>query len=104
MEEQKEVKEIKVSCPKCKTAYTVPMDFVGQAAECGQCDSTFVIPNPEDKSKEYVSTETGTISAEEIDKALCKHTVKISRHSVGMIPNIKDRFEFGTKSIPPKDD
>lgn len=97
-------KEFKVSCPKCKTVYYVPLEFAGQAAECANCDMTFVVPDPTDESKEYVTTETGTISAEEIDKALCKNTVKISRHSVGMIPNLKDKFEFGTKSVPPKDD
>lgn len=99
-----EKKEFKVSCPKCKTVYYVPLEFAGQAAECANCDMTFIVPDPTDESKDYVTTETGTISAEEIDKALCKNTVKISRHSVGMIPNLKDKFEFGTKSIPPKDD
>jgi hypothetical protein len=97
-------KEFKVSCPNCKTVYMVPMEFAGQAAECANCDFTFVVPNPDDKTKTYVSTETGTMSGVEIDKALCKNTVKITRHSVGMIPSYKDKFEFGTKSVPPKDD
>ncbi len=97
-------KEFKVSCPKCKTVYVVPIEFVGQVAECANCDLTFIVPDISDESKEYVTTETGTISAEEIDKALCKNTVKVSRHSVGMIPTIKDKFEFGSKSVPPRDD
>ncbi|MFZ2657463.1 MAG: hypothetical protein WAX69_21185 [Victivallales bacterium] len=98
-------KEFKVSCPKCKASFSVPLEFAGETAECAECEFIFEIPKP-DQLEDYDVTETGTIAGVEIDEKLAKGTVRLSRTSIGMIPTMKDKFEFGTKLPPPsmKDD
>jgi len=99
-------KEFKVSCPKCKASFSVPLEFAGETAECAECEFVFEIPKP-DEPQNYEVTETGTITGVEIDEKIAKGTVRLSRTSIGMIPTMKDRFNFDDKQSkppPPKDD
>ncbi len=102
-----ENKEFKVACPKCKASFSVPLEFAGETAECAECEFVFEIPKPEDaESQNYNVTETGTITGVEIDDKISKSTVRLSRTSIGMIPTMKDKFNFDapSKPLPPKED
>lgn len=81
----------------------MPLEFAGETAECAECDFVFEIPTP-DHIEDYDVTETGTITGVEIDEKIAKGTVRLSRTSIGMIPTMKDKFEFGTKPPPMKED
>ncbi|HBC86127.1 MAG TPA: hypothetical protein DCZ94_04145 [Lentisphaeria bacterium] len=100
-------KEFKVSCPKCKAVFSVPLEFAGEAAECAECEFVFEIPKPDQAETEnYNITETGTITGVEINETIAKGTVRLSRTSIGMIPTMKDKFNFDgqAKPLPPKED
>ncbi len=98
-------KEFKVSCPKCRATFSVPLEFAGETAECAECDFVFEIPKP-DQTENYDVTETGTITGVEIDERIAKGTVRLSRTSIGMIPTMKDKFlsENPAHPPPPKED
>lgn len=95
--------EFDVSCPKCSMVFTVPRELCGEMAECSECTTVFEIPFPEEVPV-LESTDTGAIRGiapqpeEVVDTT---NTVKLSRTGIGMIPNLKDSFEFGTKAPPP---
>lgn len=94
-------KEIEVSCPGCNAIFSVPVEFCGEMAECDECEAIFEIPHAE-QIETLPKTDSGAIKAVaagddfDIKKT---HTVKVSRAGIGMIPSLKDRFEFGTKEV-----
>ncbi len=95
--------EIEVSCPNCSVVFSVPGDLCGELAECSECNSVFEIPFPEG-SKQLDKTETGAIKGSviaETENVDTTNTVKLSRTGIGMIPTLKESFEFGTKAPPP---
>ncbi len=96
-------KEFKVSCPKCGVVFAVPTELGGELAECSECEFVFEIPKP-GEAESYEVTETGTFKAMGAEnQGVDSHsTVKLSRTTIGMIPALKNSFEIGTKSIPPK--
>ncbi len=96
------VLEFKIACPKCGIVFFVPVELGGEMAECSECGGVFQIPVYDEK-KDFETTETGTIKG--IDEAGDSHsTVRLSRTSIGMIPTLKDEFEIGSRSLPPRDD
>lgn len=93
--------EFDVSCPKCSATFTVTRDLCGEMAECADCETVFEIPFPEEATV-LQSTETGAIkgTAAAPEAVEATNTVKLSRTGIGMIPRLKDSFEFGTKAPP----
>ncbi|MSR64895.1 MAG: hypothetical protein EXS18_03840 [Verrucomicrobiae bacterium] len=37
------MKEVRITCPKCKTPYDVPENYLGQSTNCNECKHEFVI-------------------------------------------------------------
>ncbi len=91
--------EFDVACPKCSIVFTVSRDLCGEMAECSECGSVFEVPFPEEV-RSLESTETGAIQgvAAAPEAVEATNTVKLSRTGIGMIPTLKDSFEFGTKA------
>lgn len=94
-------KEIEVSCPGCNAIFSVPVEFCGEMAECDECDTIFEIPQAE-KIETLPKTDSGAIkgvaAGDDFDTQKT-HTVKVSRSGIGMVPSLKDRFEFGTIEV-----
>lgn len=90
--------EFEISCPKCEVIFSVPTELCGELAECSECSSVFEIPFPPIKARE--ETETGAIKGVEVksSEVNATNTVKLSRTGIGMIPTLKEGFEFGTKA------
>jgi hypothetical protein len=113
------VEEINVSCPGCNSVFSVPIEFCGETAECAECGVLFEIPSspekPGDKNSgasatvdsssntnPEVGTDTGPIKGVESKNVTdTTNTVKLSRSGIGMIPEIKDSFQFTTDARPP---
>ena len=92
--------EFDVSCPKCSMVFTVPRELCGEMAECSECATVFEIPFPEEVPA-IETTDTGAIkgiAAQPEEVVDTTNTVKLSRTGIGMIPNLKESFEFGTKA------
>ncbi len=91
--------EFDVSCPNCSMVFSVPRELCGEMAECSECATVFEIPFPEEV-RPLESTETGAIQgvAAEPEAVDATNTVKLSRTGIGMIPTLKESFEFGTKA------
>ena len=92
--------EFDVSCPKCSMIFTVPRELCGEMAECSECATVFEIPFPEEVPA-IETTDTGAIkgiAAQPEEVVDTTNTVKLSRTGIGMIPNLKESFEFGTKA------
>jgi hypothetical protein len=113
---------IRVECPGCKVAFDVPSSFAGQSGECSECGSIFVIPvisepeaprqnitqevqkvghtDQEDLAPppppvlEVDNTKSQPIKIED-DDSEPTHTVKLTRSSIGMVPDVKDSFKVG---------
>ena len=116
------VEEVNVSCPGCDCVFNVPIEFCGETAECAECGVLFEIPSPHEKSDDKtsqadsnahpegsdsaadseISTDTGPIKGVESKNVTdTTNTVKLSRSGIGMIPEIKDSFQFSTEARPP---
>lgn len=93
--------EFKVSCPKCKVDFFIPVELGGEMAECSECGSVFQIPiyTPD---AGFETTELKKTTEEETGEN-SHSTVRLSRTSIGMMPTLKDEFEIGGKQIPPWD-
>jgi hypothetical protein len=95
-------KEFKVSCPKCKAVFRVPVELGGENAECAECEYVFEIPRPAPSEIRDVK-EAEKIRTYELGAPQNSHgTAKLSRTSIGMIPVIKDRFLSNPKPLPPR--
>ena len=103
---------LRVACPGCNLIYDLPAEFAGQAGECTECGAIFIIPAPQPVSSPQAApaptpspTETAKSippqavpqAAEKIDPADVDggptHTVKLSRASIGMLPDVNDQFK-----------
>ncbi|MCF6176564.1 MAG: TM2 domain-containing protein [Victivallaceae bacterium] len=84
---------IKVACPGCDAIFAIPVELGGELGECTECDTVFEIPKiAGEKQQEEVKPIIPQMSAEDIEAT---GTVKLSRASIGMIPDLKDAFNFG---------
>ena len=110
------VEEVNVSCPGCDSVFSVPIEFCGETAECAECGVLFEIPAPPERNDNAhsrassddadtafePSTDTGPIKGVESKNVPeTTNTVKLSRTGIGMIPEIKDSFQFSTEARPP---
>ncbi|MDD5727310.1 MAG: hypothetical protein PHV59_01985 [Victivallales bacterium] len=108
--------KINVQCYKCQTIYELEPEMIGQLVECAVCNTVFLIPEltsgkaPEvlhthpyvaDNSKTASSAEleeTSLQTARDINTAhddtsttkLSTDTIKITKNSRGMIPEVED--------------
>jgi hypothetical protein len=108
---------IRVSCPGCNIVFEVPPELGGQIGECTECGSTFIIPQlpgaapppqpveyqeetAQETVPEYTNTDTQTsndmaktaMGIELDDDEGPTNTVKLSRSSIGMMPDVDDNF------------
>jgi hypothetical protein len=84
---------VKLACPGCGAIFQIPIALSGELGECTECDTVFEIPNiAGNKHEEDVQPIIPKMSAEDIEAT---GTVKLSRASIGMIPDLKDAFNFG---------
>ena len=82
-----------VSCVSCGVKYDVPVEFLGDSAECSECGELFTLA----EDPEAVSDTTEVISAKaELDEN--ENLVRFCRKKVGMLPNVKDRFSVAVVS------
>lgn len=115
--------DIKVYCSHCNTEYEVPEEYLGQVAECGQCSKCFDIklpsastaaplsapPPPSEITDDSeiplddvtLSTDTADVSGiadgeegEEAEPEEPTSTIKLSRSSIGMVPEVQDSFKL----------
>ena len=104
---------LKVACPGCNLIYDLPAEYAGQAGECTECGAIFIIPAPQpvtnspkptavpvpsptDTAPSMPAVQPTPQAAEQIDPADVDggptHTVKLSRASIGMLPDVNDQF------------
>ncbi len=84
---------IKVACPGCNAIFAIPIELGGEIGECTECDTVFEIPEVSSgKKKDEVKPIIPKMSPDEVQAT---GTIKLSRASVGMIPDLKDAFNFG---------
>lgn len=95
--------EFNVACPSCSAIFSVPVELAGEMAECAECGAVFEIPHPpepepviegaaaEDSPED---TKTGPVTGVASDGEGVTNTVRLSRTSIGMIPQMKDSFQF----------
>lgn len=84
---------VKVACPGCNAIFEIPVELGGELGECTECDTVFEIPQINaSKPEEEIKPIVPEMSAEDIEAT---GTVKLSRASIGMIPDLKDAFNFG---------
>lgn len=104
---------IVISCPGCDAIFELPTELGGQVGECTECGAIFEIPTIKAVDHgDFEKTDTGAVKPEVADNfdGAPTDTVKLSRSSVGMIPDVKDSFKFdevekksshsGVKSAP----
>ena len=76
-----------VSCHSCGVKFEVPVEFLGDSAECSECGDFFTLAEDPD----VISDRTEVIAAKaELDEN--ENLVRFYRKRVGMLPNVKDRF------------
>ncbi len=86
-----------IMCPgdNCDATFEVPMSLGGELGECTECSTIFEMPQVEGMEKKNVTkTDTGAIKTVAADDQNATNTVKLSRSSIGMVPDIKDNFNF----------
>jgi hypothetical protein len=126
--------DIKVACPGCSYVYDLPGEYAGQVGECTECGATFVIPEPTETApaqepsdarptpsteeqppseeqapaeSQEVSTDTAAGIVYDIEEEGPTNTVKLSRASIGMLPDVDDQFNVNVvnkeeKPAPPQ--
>jgi hypothetical protein len=98
--------EVDISCPGCNAIFTVPVELCGEMAECTECSAVFEIPKVGEVPP-TLNTDSGAIKGilaptpSENNATAATNTVKLSRASIGMIPNLKDSFTFGQSNGAP---
>lgn len=101
-------KEFNVACPSCSAIFSVPAELAGEMAECAECNAVFEIPCPPQAPEEaasggnYEETPTGAITGVASDGEGVTNTVRLSRTSIGMIPKVKDAFNFDQPANVPR--
>lgn len=81
--------EFTITCPQCSTEYDVPIEYIGEIAQCPKCEHEFKIPSA-DKGKNL--HETTTLDKKVVDQIF--KTTKLSRKTYGMIPELDERKKF----------
>lgn len=96
MPEEDTARMINLSCPGCGAVFELPAELGGEVGECTECGTTFEIPMLEEiEHGDFEKTETGTIQVEEGDyEDTPTNTVKLSRSSIGMIPDVRSEFKL----------
>jgi len=93
---------INVSCPGCNAVFELPASLGGETGECTECGSIFEIPKIEAvKEGKLQTTDTGSVKVGKASPEGATNTVKLSRASIGMVPDIKDSFQFGVVNKAP---
>ncbi|OGV38685.1 MAG: hypothetical protein A2020_03940 [Lentisphaerae bacterium GWF2_45_14] len=95
---------LKVSCPGCNLVYDLPAEYAGQAAECTECGAIFTITSPQSSPvpPQQSPAAATTAPVNEQPQAATKmdgdggptNTVKLSRASIGMLPDVNDQFRI----------
>jgi hypothetical protein len=91
----------------------LPKELGGEVGECTECGAIFEIPivdedfasqSPDETSSdnEVNKSDTGVFKASEIQADEGTNTVKLSRTSIGMVPDVKDNFSFDVVKQPTK--
>ena len=100
---------IHVQCYRCKTVYEIEYELRGQLVECAVCNTIFIVPklgeehkNQILKTNPYVEEHPAegeeanlqtAVGAESTSGLPTKtKTIKLSKTSCGMIPQIEDKF------------
>ena len=89
-----------VSCPGCEAVFELPANLGGELGECTECCAIFEIPMTE-TARQMKKTDTGTIQVKKAEASEGTNTVKLSRASIGMVPDIKDSFKFDVVDAAP---
>ena len=100
--------KISVQCYRCKTVYELEYELRGELVECTVCNTIFVVPklgedhdikilktNPyvEESSNENQDSNLHTSPKFKSGELTTKtKTIKLSRTSCGMIPDVDDKF------------
>ncbi|OGV58294.1 MAG: hypothetical protein A2X49_01755 [Lentisphaerae bacterium GWF2_52_8] len=93
---------IQVSCPGCNAIFELPPELGGELGECTECSAIFEIPRVEAIQEGAVQkTDTGSVKVEKKSPDGATNTVKLSRTSIGMVPQVKDSFQFGVVNKSP---
>lgn len=78
---------IETGCPNCNSIFEVPEEMIGQEVECPECATIFTIIKTEQK---IAPPPHGRESADNEENGVSSNTVKVSRTSIGMMPEIDD--------------
>lgn len=108
---------IHVQCYRCKTVYEVEYELRGQLVECAVCNTIFVVPKLGEEHKDQIlktnpyveenpaagedanlQTAVGVESTSGLPTKT--KTIKLSKSSCGMIPQIEDKFGTSTGHHP----
>lgn len=91
---------ISVSCPGCGALFELPPEMGGEIGECTECNAVFEIPKLEAiEHGDVPKTDTGSLKVSKAPEG-ATNTVKLSRASIGMVPDVKDNFAFSTVKAP----
>jgi hypothetical protein len=94
---------LQIACPGCGAVFELPPELGGQLGECTECDAIFEIPRVDNlDSGDLDTTDTGAIKVQESGDADNTNTVKLSRTSIGMVPDVKDNFNFDVVKQQPE--
>lgn len=92
---------ISISCPGCNAVFELPIELGGEMGECTECGAIFEIPKIETvQSGNVQKTDTGSVKVSRASADGATNTVKLSRTSIGMVPDIKDSFQFNVVNKP----
>ncbi len=100
--------QINVQCYRCKTVYKLEYELRGQLVECTVCNTIFVVPElGEGHDGKILKTNPYVEESSDVDQDSCLHTspkfdsadlstktktIKLSRTSCGMVPDVDDKF------------
>jgi len=100
---------ISVACPGCKAVFELSSELGGELGECTECGAIFEIPRvdgglaapapqPAPAPAPAPSVPTSDTGSVKKQKPGATNTVKLSRASIGMVPDVKDNFKFQSVS------
>ncbi len=94
-----------IGCPGCDATFDLPISLGGELGECTECGVIFEIPklDGEESEEKLVDTDTGAVKTVAADDQGATNTVKLSRNSIGMVPDVKDSFNFDVVEKPSSD-
>ncbi len=91
-----------IGCPGCEATFDLPISLGGELGECTECSVIFEIPKLDGGAEEenLIDTDSGTVKTVAADDQGATNTVKLSRNSIGMVPDVKDSFNFDVVEKP----